>query len=626
MAFSVPNFSYSGNPMHAAAAAGSANEYIKAQGQIQAAQAGAAGSVGASRWGALGQLYGQPANAYGSFAGGNASGFGSYAGGLGSLGNSTSGLYQNYNNNVANVYSNQMGAMGQAELGRQTGLANIGTAGLSALGQMMGGAFGAYAANQQAGLGAMGTLGAANQNATGQYGSARESALASTANSAGSLAGSLGNSYAQLGSSVANARSQAAGSLGNSYGSTMGSLGQSYGNLGTAYGNTLGSLGQSYGNFGGQMAGASASLANTNLGGYQSGLNYTRDMAKLGLGQELGRAQLGVANTVAGNLGGMMGGGGGFQITGDGQTIASGGYDGGGYGIGGGYGGGGGGGYGGDGYGGGIGDYQPAWYSQQQTAAPFRDNSGLRSVQSQGYGGLSGMAGNSQAMYGGMANTLSGMAGDARSMYGSMYGNTMSGLSSDYSRGAGDIRGAGNQGFGGISQTQNSIVNSPVLGALTDNYRSGMSSINGLTRGGNRSIGQGIDTGMSGLYGLSNNAYGQLNGGMDQFYRNVNVDFLTPMTQALNSGAGALGGLSNNLNAGYRQLMNANQSGYDQFGSQLDGIMDRTGEMTPLARQRMHFQMQDEAAARLAAQRQAKQWQSPGRSVPRGNVIQARPY
>jgi hypothetical protein len=608
MAFSVPNFSYSGNPVHAAAAAGNANSYMQAQGQIQSAQANAAGQIGASRQGALGQLYGQPANAYGSFAGGNASGFGSYAGGLGSLGNSTSGLYQNYNTNLANAYSNQMGAMGQAELGRQTGLANIGTAGLSALGQMMGGAFGAYATNQQAGLGAMGSLGSANQNATAQYGSARENALASTANSAGTLGGSLANSYAQLGSNVANARSQAAGSLGNSYGSSLGQLGQSYGNLGAAYGNTLGSLGQSYGNFGGQMAGAAASLANTNLGGYQSGLNYTRDMAKLGLGQELGRAQLGVANTVAGNLGGMPGGGGGFQITGDGQTIASGGFGGGGMGGGGGFGGGGMG-------GGGMGGYQPAWYSQQQTAAPFRANSGLRSVQSQGYGGLSGMAGNSQSMYGGMGNTLSGMAGDARSMYGNMYGNTMSGLSSDYSRGAGDIRGAGDQGFGGISQAQNAITNSPVLGALTDNYRSGMSSINDLTRSGNRSIGQGINTGMSGLYGLSGNAYGQLNSGMNQFYNNVNQDFLSPMTRALQSGSQALGGLSNNMTSGYRQLMGANQSGYNQFGSQLDGIMDRTGEMTPLARQRMDYQMADESAARAAAQRAAAAARAPSRSA-----------
>jgi hypothetical protein len=93
---------------------------------------------------------------------------------------------------------------------------------------------------------------------------------------------------------------------------------------------------------------------------------------------------------------------------------------------------------------------------------------------------------------------------------------------------------------------------------------------------------------------------------MDQFYRNVNVDFLSPMTQALQAGAGALGGLSNNLKSGYGQLMGANQKGYDQSRSQLDGIMDRAGEYTPLGRAQADAAASDFNSRRAEAAKRAQ--------------------
>ena len=104
-----------------------------------------------------------------------------------------------------------------------------------------------------------------------------------------------------------------------------------------------------------------ASLANTDLGGYQSGLNYTRDMGKLGLARDLGIGQLGVAQQLGASAGPQSGGArltaGGAPL---GSSYAGGSYDG----------------AGGSGSSGGatLPPYE-AWYQSQQSAPAYRSQS-----------------------------------------------------------------------------------------------------------------------------------------------------------------------------------------------------------------------------------------------------------
>lgn len=95
-----------------------------------------------------------------------------------------------------------------------------------------------------------------------------------------------------------------------------------------------------------------ASLANTDLAGYQAGLNYTRDMGKLGLARDLGLG--GLATMPGGAAGGVSLTAGGSPL---GSAYASGSY--------------GGGSYGGGAGAGALPPYE-AWYQDRQTAPAYQ--------------------------------------------------------------------------------------------------------------------------------------------------------------------------------------------------------------------------------------------------------------
>jgi hypothetical protein len=202
----------------------------------------------------------------------------------------------------------------------------------------------------------------------------------------------------------------------------------------------------------------------------------------------------------------------------------------------------------------------PAWYQSPQYAPQFSSPLGGLAM------GGAGAAGNG----------IGRLAGNSQSQFGNMYGSAMSGISSDAASAAGGIDRAGSQAFGGLGNAMSAIQKSPVLDAMTNNYNTGLSSISSGMGSGNAAILGGMRLGTSGLTGLSRDAYSNMNAGMNQLYGNLNnQDFLSPMTSALQGGAGHLRDIGRQLQSGWNTFNSGMDSGYQQYGSQFGDTMDR---------------------------------------------------
>ena len=585
MATGPANYSYFGNPISQGFASQTAQAHLAAQGQIGAANAQAAGNAQAAANNQLGTLYGQPGNMYGAFANAGANAFGAYAGGLGNMGSSAANMYGAYANNLQNLYSNQTAAMGNAEAARQVGLANLGTAGLSSMGQMMGGAFGAQAQNQSAAYKAMADMQAANQGAMGSYGSAREQSLANLGQSAASLGSSGANAYSQLGVGSSTARANAAGSIGSAYGGALGSLANAAGNVGssanTALGGMYGAIGNAQGQFGAASQAARgnmmSSLANTNLGGYNTGASYQADMAKLGLSRELGLGQIGVAGNAFNSPGG-----GGVNMTAGGAPL---GYASGSYSP-----------QGGAGMGGG--GYIPGpqapreWYQDPQSLASFPDQSrfGAQQMQNADMAVLGGLRNTSReggrnigASSASAMQNLQGIAGRTSALPG-MLSDTMGGINRDYANSSSGIGQSMGQGFGSIADSRNAITSSPVAGLMARDARAGRRQLSGSMASNDRLLSDFLNRGMGSMQSTLADAYGQVNTGMDQFYGNIPRDGASLLGSAYNNARADLRGFGNQMGTAFRDFNAGSQRELGASRNQLGDIMDRTGYYTPIGR------------------------------------------
>lgn len=515
------------------------------------------------------------ANMFNSAGGGLAGGFGAYAQSAGQLGTA-----------LANLYGNSMAARGQAEMARQAGLANVGSAGLSAYGQMMGGALGAQGANASAYYKALSDMGLANQQAMGQYGASRDAALANTAAAAANAGSQFGNAYSGLAGNLAAARSNAAGSLGQSYGAAMTGLGNSasqlgqatsqatgnlYGTIGSAAGNVASNIGNAYGNLFGNAATATSnygmnsqqaranlleSLANAGLGAYSTGADYTRDMAKLGLARELGLGQLTVGSQAAAampSLAAGIGGAAGGQATGsstgsstnepippagDGTDFRS---------------------------------SEPRFYDDPQMLPAFDPGreysiesldgldrqvlSNIAARAAEGGGGIgeigaAALSGLTDMADAGASNISSGaapayqqidrMRGDTRDMYTGLSDEAFGGIDRDAIAGFGGIDQAAGRTFSSIDSSRDAIQNSGVLQQLIDQDRDARSQLERGNLGTVASIMEMASRGGAGINDIVGSSFGNINLGMSRF--NDGLD------RSLYSGAadarGALGGLA----------------------------------------------------------------------------------
>lgn len=131
-----------------------------------------------------------------------------------------------------------------------------------------------------------------------------------------------------------------------------------------------------------------------------------------------------------------------------------------------------------------------------------------------------------------------------------------------------------------------------------------------------RTAGRGLNRGMDQFYS-------GVNSGMNQFYGNLPRGYEGRMREGLQMGSRDLNATGAQMGGAFRDAMAQNSAGYQQFGSQLNDMMNRTNVMTDLQRQRMQYQMQDEAAARRDAARARMAASRQGRP---GGTYAYRPY
>ena len=431
---------------------------------------------------------------------------------------------------------------------------------------------------------------------------------------------------------MAGAYGNMAGAMGNAYGQAAGSLGTAAGNFGaatnTALGNMYGTLGTAQAQYGSASQAARgnmlSSLANTNLGGYNTGASYQADMAKLGLARELGLGQIGVAGSAFAGGGGS----GGVSMTAAGEPLgyASGGYSSGG--GGGGYGGGGG--FGGGGY---SPNTSPAWYQSPQYLAPFPNqmpyaagqmggadqqvlsglygtgaagggaignnsastygqlgalsnqlsnipgmfNSGMQGIGSagqQGYANLNRGLASANRQIPGMLNTsMQAMDRDGGNAFGAlrnaasqtgaipgMLNTTMSGINNDFSRSQSGIGSSLGQGYDAINQSRNSINSSPIASYLMQSGQAGRDQLGSSMATNDNLLSRWVNSGMGNMQSAMSSGYGQLNNGMNQFYANIPRDGADLLGSALKQGAGQIGSIGSQLGSAYGSFNNSNNS------------------------------------------------------------------
>lgn len=191
--------------------------YISQQKRL-ASEAMANAQVNAARQGMLGTVYSQPA----SFANTLGNIYGSYSQGLGNLGQGMAAGYGGIGN-----------ANAMAEAARQGAASNIASSMLANYGSAVGGAYGAWQANQTAYQKALADMYGSNQSAISQLGQSRNNALAG-----------LANAYSQAGTGLGASASVGDLNLDFSSGGTSGSGG---GSISANNGDILsGSYGSSY--------------------------------------------------------------------------------------------------------------------------------------------------------------------------------------------------------------------------------------------------------------------------------------------------------------------------------------------------------------------------------------------
>jgi hypothetical protein len=311
----------------------------------------------------------------------------------------------------------------------------------------------------------------------------------------------------------------------------LAALGNSYANYGGSLANAQGQYGQSAAQSRGSMLGT---LANANLGAYNTGNNYTRDMAKLGLARELGAGQLSVGSQTASVLPGALGGLGsamgsalnGLSLSADGSPSAS---------V---YGGSAGGGSGGSaGAGGGGPAFTPTqfgqgreWYQSPQRATQWNDPTPAAV-------------------------------------------NAMDSLDNNV---LGNIRGGSQPVFAGLDGLRSDVTSSPVLQSLLDQSRSGSRQLNNAYYSSQNMPSQMLAQTMGGLGGMMGSSFGQMNNGMNQFYANIPRDGAYLMGQALRQGSSDLNRTAGMIGSGYQNYRTGSTQDY-QSGLGAVGQTPSTG-------------------------------------------------
>lgn len=475
------------------------------------------------------------ANKYGAYAGGLGSAFGGYSSGIGSLYGGYSSMLGNNDASASNAYGGLAG--GLASLGQSR--ANAASAkdnAYAGLATGLGGAFSNLYGSQASAL--QGLANAQSNEATGlanAYAGLQTGRANALANSYGGYSSGLGNIASAMAAQegarynsnamaeaarqagLANIASSALGAYGSAAGSAMGAFGQAE----SAYQNARGNIGSGYmnalGNLGSSQLGAMGNVGSANQVGIAN-LGQSRNNAIGNLGAAYANAGQGLgAAAMAGDLD--------LSFTDYGTS---------GYGGAGGFSA-----TGPDGLiaSGSIGDYSiPGSGGMSLEATKRTDNSKLDNVVRGTFGGL-----------GSLAQQLDNQQG---------YNELAGGLGASYNalgRGLHDSQAALSGGFG-----------QAVSGMRPDyGFLSG-------TLGGT----------LAGLQGMSRDAYGNTNYGMDQFYGNqAPQQNYSPLVNALTAGYGnAVGGVNLGQDGGifqrgqYGDYANAINGGAGNAAGRIDGL------------------------------------------------------
>jgi hypothetical protein len=424
-------------------------------------------------------------------------------------------------------------------------------------------------------------------------------------------------------------------------------LGTAQGGLGASANQALGSYGSAATNSRGQTL---AGFNNADLAAYQSGLNYSRDFAKLGLARELGVGQLGVAGQIAGGFsGGATGGGANLSAGGSPLAFAQGTYGDGGGSAGGGSGGGG---------------FTPPtgreWYQDPYYAAPFQSGlpfantamdfqdaavmgnvRGATDAASQrmanvgqanyaqldrlGNSGSRGIQGNAQnslnalgrlGASGAQSINLAGQSGlrridDMRMAGEGGFSNLAAlgfgGMDGDFAAASGGIARSGDQAFSELARNRRAVSGTSILDALS---RSAMDSQRGLQDAYYSSqtmpsmlLGQT----MSGFQGMMRDNTGSMNRGMNQFYDNMRAPVAmgrNDLAAGVQAGSGLLTGLSDRMQSASvaaRQAQIADQ-GRAQLANR--GANDMMSRVLPTPAEQERQRQQVAQMQRMDRQRQ----------------------
>jgi hypothetical protein len=548
----------------------------------------ALGGTGSAAMQAAGQMAAAKGGAYQGYAQGAGAMYGPYAQAAASAGNNYAQMFDAYSrgagqyfNNIANLGANALAQGQNANQDRYSAyaqgagsfnnlLGSLGTSALAAYGSAANAAMQAQAMNSTAALKAMADAAGQNQQATSLYGASRNQALAGLAAALGNAGTGFANARATNSNSAANlagtgatAQSNLAAALAAASGNLASSAGQNEAALRAAVASGLANTSQA----------ESAALANTNVAGSSAlaglapsmtaaasnDLNYTRDMAKLGLARELGLTSANVAGSMMGSQPSWADG---VSMYGPDGMIASGSSGGWADGV-------------------APGQYAPVnpqanqpWYTQPQ----FSDGSGLAALQ-----GLQGdLAGGTAAGL----NAISSPASSTRSLLSSQAADGVPSMRSAMDQGMSriDSEGVAARGgitdallrgqdeisaartgidadaattFGGLESTRGDMMAGDILSSLNDNYSSSMGMLQDAFRQGQRDPRSIYEDVYGNVSSLLSPLVDKGTSALNQFYGN----FPLPV-------AGVEGGQLDPT-----PYLNAMQAAYDPFMSNLNAAL-----------------------------------------------------
>lgn len=441
------------------------------------------------------------------------------------------------------------------------------------------------AANHKADRAAQGQIGAANAQAAGMAGAARQQAL-------GSLYEQPTNAY----TAYAGANAQGAGAYQQGLGALASAQSGLYQNYNTAlanlYGSQMANMGQTesarqigLANLGSSALSAGGQAAGAAMGAWgQNQSSFAKAMSDAAAANQAATAQYGVGRDTS--------------LAALGNAASN-------YGIG----------------------LNTAWTTAQGNANNYsRDLNKLGVARDLGIGQLgvgSQVAGNMPASYSGIGNALGGIAAtangspmasgsyDSAPSYGTAPAARLPGYGwspTQYTEQPGDAALMGlAQGsrdtFGSIADSRRAIEGSGVLESLNANNAATRNQLDSAYYSSRNMPSQMLAQSMGGFNQMLNNSSSGLNAGMDQFYANIPRDGADRMREGMLTGSQALGGLAGQMGSAYTNMANNNQSGYGAAQKQLQDVMNRTGVMTDIDRQRQDFQSQDERRAMLERRR-----------------------